>query len=60
MNKRRAIFLDRDGTLVRTQESFHGLLARLLRGSLQKTLDRSLEDGFERVKRESERRAGHG
>jgi hypothetical protein len=36
------------------------MLARLLRGSLQKTLDRSLEDGLERLKRESERRAGHG
>jgi hypothetical protein len=46
------------GTLVRTQESFDGLLARLLRGLLRKTLDKSLADGLERLKDESERRAG--
>jgi uncharacterized protein YndB with AHSA1/START domain len=45
------------GTRVETDESFSGLLARLLRGSLQKTLDRSLESGLEHLKRESERRA---
>jgi hypothetical protein len=45
------------GTRVETDESFSGLLARLLRGSLQKTLDRSLETGLEQLKRESERRA---
>ncbi len=49
-----------DGTFVRTQESFYGLLARFLRGPLQKTLDRSLEEGLERLKQESERRAGPG
>jgi hypothetical protein len=43
------------GTHVRTQESFTGLLARLLRGMLQKTLDKSFADGLERLKREAER-----
>jgi uncharacterized protein YndB with AHSA1/START domain len=45
------------GTRVETEESFSGLLARLFRGSLQKTLDRSTESGLEHLKRESERRA---
>jgi hypothetical protein len=45
------------GTFVRTQEKFYGLLARLLRGPLQKTLDKSFADALERLKRESERRA---
>jgi hypothetical protein len=49
-----------DGTFVRTQESFYGLLARLFRRPLQKTLDRSFEDALERLKHESERRARHG
>lgn len=44
------------GTRVETDESFSGLLARLFRGSLQKTLDRSTESGLEHLKRESERR----
>jgi uncharacterized protein YndB with AHSA1/START domain len=46
-----------DGTHVESDESFSGLLARLFRGSLQKTLDRSTESGLEHLKRESERRA---
>ena len=45
------------GTHVRTEESFSGLLARLLRGTLQKTLDKSFKDGLERLKREAERRS---
>lgn len=45
------------GTHVETDESFSGVLARLLRGSLQKQLDRALEEGLEHLKRESERRA---
>ena len=48
------------GTFVRTQESFYGLLARLLRGPLQRALDKSFVDGLERLKRESERQAGPG
>jgi hypothetical protein len=46
-----------DGTFVRTEESFSGLLAKILRGPLQKTLDKSFEDGLERLKVEAERRA---
>jgi hypothetical protein len=46
------------GTRVETEESFSGLLARLFRGQLQKTLDKSLDEGLERLKREVERRAG--
>jgi hypothetical protein len=45
------------GTHVRTLELFTGLLARLLRGTLQKTLDKSLKDGLERLKREAEGRS---
>ena len=45
------------GTRVETDESFSGFLARLLRGSLQKTLDRSTESGLEHLKREAKRRA---
>jgi uncharacterized protein YndB with AHSA1/START domain len=46
------------GTLVKTEESFSGLLARLFRGNLQKTLDKSLREGLEHLRREAERRAG--
>ena len=45
------------GTRVETEESFSGLLARLFRGQLQKTLDKTLGDGLEHLKREAERRA---
>jgi hypothetical protein len=48
------------GTHVETDESFSGVLARLLRSSLQKQLDRALEEGLEHLKREAERRAGAG
>lgn len=51
-------FEGRDGaTFVRTEESYEGLTARLLRGSLQKTLDRALDDGLQDLKAEVERRA---
>ena len=47
----------RDGTtLVREEESWDGLVARVLRRSLQRTLDRSLESGLRHLKAESERR----
>ena len=39
----------------KTEESFSG---RLFRGPLQKTLDKSLGEGLEHLKREAERRAG--
>jgi uncharacterized protein YndB with AHSA1/START domain len=42
-------------TFVRTEESYEGLVARLLHGSLQKTLDTSLADGLRRLKAEVER-----
>jgi hypothetical protein len=46
-------------TLVRTEESYDGLIARLFRGPLQKTLNRSLESGLRDLKAESERRTTH-
>jgi uncharacterized protein YndB with AHSA1/START domain len=50
-------FEERDGaTFVRTAESYEGLVARLLRGWLQKTLDRALPDGLQDLKAEVERR----
>ena len=45
------------GTHVRTEESFSGLLARLLRGMLEKTLDKTLIDGLVHLKHEAERRS---
>lgn len=44
-------------THVETEETFSGLLVRLMSGSLQKTLDRTLQEGLEYLKAESERRA---
>ena len=50
----------RDGvTLVRTEESYDGLLARIFRGRLQKTLEDSLESGLGHLKAEAERRTAH-
>ena len=52
-------FEERDGgTHVETEESFSGFLVRLLRGTLQKQLDRALEEGLGHLKREAERCAG--
>jgi uncharacterized protein YndB with AHSA1/START domain len=48
---------DDGGTVVRTEESYEGLVARLLRRSLQKTLDRALADGLRYLKTEAEGRA---
>jgi hypothetical protein len=48
------------GTQVRTEETFSGVLARLLRGTLQKTLDKAFEDGVQHLKREAERQAASG
>jgi uncharacterized protein YndB with AHSA1/START domain len=45
-----------DMTLVRTEESFDGIVARLLRGSLQKTLERTLSDALRYLKAEAEQR----
>lgn len=47
----------RDGkTLVQTEESYEGLVARLFRGPLQKTLDSALGEGLGYLKAEAERR----
>jgi hypothetical protein len=43
------------GTLVRTEESYDGLVARLFRGRLQKTLDGALQSGLQHLKAEAER-----
>jgi uncharacterized protein YndB with AHSA1/START domain len=42
-------------THVRTEESYEGLVARLLRRSLQKTLDAALRDGVRYLESEAER-----
>ena len=42
-------------TLVRTEESYDGLVARILRRALQKTLDGVLERGLRYLKAEVER-----
>ena len=44
-------------TLVRTEESYDGLVARLLRRPLQKTLDTALADGARYLKAEAEKAA---
>jgi uncharacterized protein YndB with AHSA1/START domain len=44
-------------TLARTEESYEGLVARMLRRSLQKTLDTALTDGAGYLKTEAERPA---
>ena len=46
------------GTLVREDESWEGLLARLLRARMERTLRASLRDGLRSLKAEAERRAG--
>jgi hypothetical protein len=47
----------RDGsTLVREEESWDGLVARLFRKSLQRTLDRSLVKGLHHLKAAAEQR----
>jgi hypothetical protein len=45
------------GTRVRTEESFHGVFARVFRRWLQKTLARTLDQGLRHLKAEAERRA---
>jgi uncharacterized protein YndB with AHSA1/START domain len=54
-------WLDQRGetTLVRTEESYDGLVSRLLRRPLRKALDSGLEDGLRHLKAEAERRATH-
>lgn len=45
------------GTLIVNEESWQGLVARLLRRSLQKALDKATASGLTRLKTEAERRA---
>lgn len=45
-------------TVVTSEESWDGLLVRLLRGRMRKTLQRSLDGGLGALKAEAERRAG--
>ena len=48
---------DRDGvTVVRTQESWHGLVVKLLRHSIQPTLQQAIDEGLIALKAEAERR----
>lgn len=47
-----------DRTLVRTEESYEGLVARLLRRPLRKALETALTDGLRSLKIEAERRVG--
>ncbi len=44
-------------TRVKSEESYHGLVSRLFRRSLQKTLDSTLASGLTHLKVEAERRA---
>jgi carbon monoxide dehydrogenase subunit G len=55
-------FLEGRGTttLVKTSESYDGLVARVFRRQLKKTLDRALVDGLRCLKAELETRAGDG
>ncbi|MGH3012398.1 MAG: SRPBCC family protein [Gaiellaceae bacterium] len=48
------------GTLVRTEESWQGLLVRVIRGSMQKSLQKAVDGGLAHLKAESERRARTG
>lgn len=43
-------------TVVRSEESYDGLVARLFHGRLKQTLDDALRNGLERLKLETERR----
>ncbi|MGH3042124.1 MAG: SRPBCC family protein [Gaiellaceae bacterium] len=45
------------GTIVRTEESWAGFLVRMLRGPMQKNLQKALDDGLAHLKAEAERRA---
>ena len=44
------------GTLVRTEESYDGLVARVLHRRLQKVLDTTLDNELQRLRAEAERR----
>jgi hypothetical protein len=46
------------GTVVHTEESFEGWLARLLRGQMRKTLQNSLDSGLRHLKTRVQRTGG--
>jgi hypothetical protein len=46
-------------TFVTTEESYDGLVSRLFRRSLQKTLDKALAEGLTNLKSEAERSMGY-
>ena len=46
------------GTVVHTEESFEGWLARLLRGQMRKTLQNSLDSGLRHLKTRVQRPGG--
>jgi len=45
------------GTLVQTEESWEGLPVRILRGKMQRSLQKAVDGGLEHLKAEAERRA---
>ncbi|CAN5484478.1 hypothetical protein BH20ACT23_BH20ACT23_16810 [soil metagenome] len=45
------------GTWVHTEESFDGLMVRLLKGSMRKTLQKGIDGGLASLKKEAERRS---
>lgn len=47
-----------DTTVVATEESWGGLVARVFRTPMQKTLKKSIDDGLEHLKAEAERKVG--
>lgn len=49
-----------EGTRIRTEESFDGVLVRILAGPMRRMLAASLDKGLETLKLEAERRAREG
>lgn len=49
-----------EGTKVRTEESFEGLVVSLLAGSMRKALAKALQQGMAALKKEAEKRARAG
>jgi hypothetical protein len=46
-----------EGTRVETEESWSGLIVRLMRGRMQTTLQKAIDEGLHHLKAESEQRA---
>ncbi|AEG18838.1 SRPBCC family protein [Methanobacterium paludis] len=45
-----------DGTIIRTEESWEGLMVRILHGTMQKMLQDSIDSGLQYLKIEAEKR----